>query len=114
MLKGACTMTHYPHSPMSSSHPFPSDRYTQMNPLLRQFGLRLLSESMPDLARLALLRAWMHPARFDGNQAIQSLHRQRPAEASFSFFPPSKLRFITEMELAVSRRIAETSRTAIT
>jgi hypothetical protein len=85
-----------------------------MNPLLRQFGLKLLSESLPDPARLALIRAWMPPRCFDGNQAIQSLFRERLAEASFPLLPPGRVRFIMQMELEVSRRVVETSWTKIT
>src|SRR5262245_37974669 len=105
-------MTLYPSQP--DPRRFPSDRYTWMNPLLRQFGLKLLSESLPDPARRSLIRAWMHPRCFDGNQAIQSLHRQRLPEASFPLLPSSRLRFLTEIELEVSRRVVETSRTEIT
>ena len=62
---------------------FPSGRYTHTDPLRREFGLRLLSEPLPEPLRTSLIRAWRRPARFDGNQAIQSLHRQRPDEAGF-------------------------------
>lgn len=93
---------------------FPTGRRAHSDPLRRLFGLRLLAESLPDPLRTALIRAWQFPARFDGKQAIQSRHRQRPDEASLSFFPPSLLGVMTMIELEVARRIVETPRTEIT
>ena len=97
----------------SSSRPFPSGRYTRTDPLRREFGLRLLAEPLPDPLRTTLIRAWRRPAHFDGKQAIQSLHRQRPDEASFPLMNVSLLGAISLTELEVSRRIVETPRTSI-
>ncbi len=94
-------------------HSFPSGRYTHTDPLRREFGLQLLSESLPAPLRTCLIRAWRRPVRYDGNQAIQSLHRPRPAEASLLAFPPSLLGVITLTELEVARRVVETPRTGI-
>ncbi len=54
---------------------YPSGRYTHTNPLRREFGLRLLSETLPEPLRTSLIRAWRRPARFDGNEAIQTSTR---------------------------------------
>jgi hypothetical protein len=97
----------------SSARPFPSGRYLKTDPLRREFGLRLLSDPLPEPLRASLIRAWRHPRRFDGNQAIQSLHRQRPSEASLRTSPPAVLDWLTFMELGVSRRVVETPRQSI-
>jgi hypothetical protein len=97
-------MALYPRLPHPS---YPSGRYTRTNPLRREFGLRLLTESLPDPLRTNLIRAWRRPAHFDGKEAIQNLYRQRPAEASLSIINPRLLGFITLAELEVSRRIVE-------
>ena len=74
-------MTLYP--PLPSRNPsFPSGRYLKTDPLRREFGLKLLTEPLPEPLRTTLIRAWRRPVRYDGKQAIQSLHRQRPDEAS--------------------------------
>ena len=75
----------------SASRPFPSGRYARTDPLRREFGLRLLAEPLPEPLRTTLIRAWRRPAHFDGKQAIQSLHRQRPDEASFPLMNVSLL-----------------------
>jgi hypothetical protein len=107
-------MTLYPPLPPSRpSRPFPSGRYTHTDPLRREFGLRLLTETWPEPLRGTLIRAWRNPRHFDGNQAIQSIHRQRFPEASFPFLPPPGLSTLTQIELEVSRRVVETSRTEI-
>ncbi len=97
----------------SSSRPFPSGRYVRTDPLRREFGLRLLAEPLPEPLRTTLIRAWRRPAHFDGNQAIQSLHRQRPAEASFPLMNVSLLGALSLTEVEVSRRIVETPRASI-
>ena len=51
--------------------PFDSGRYVHTNPLRREFGLRLLSEPLPEPLRTSFIRAWRRPARYDGKQAIQ-------------------------------------------
>jgi hypothetical protein len=107
-------MTLYPDPSQPSPRRFPSGRYTKTNPLRRLFGLQLLSEALPEPLRTKLIRAWLHPRRFDGKQAIQSLYRQRPAEAHLPYLKPSRLGWITYIELEVSRRIVETPRTEIT
>ncbi len=104
-------MTLYPNLP--NRLPYPSGRYLKTDPLRREFGLRLLSEPLPEPLRTGLIRAWRHPVRYDGKQAIQSLHRQRPDEASLSMLTPSLLGVISLTELEVSRRVVETPRTSI-
>jgi hypothetical protein len=104
-------MTLYPQLP--ASHGFPSGRYVKTNPLRREFGLKLLTEPLPEPLHTTLIRAWRHPVRYDGKQAIQSLHRQRPDEASLPVLPPSLLGAISLTELEVSRRVVETPRTSI-
>lgn len=93
---------------------YPSGRYTASDPLRRLFGLRLLSETWPDALKTSLLRAWLHPMRYNGNQAIQSRQRQRPDDAELLASPLSTLEWLAWMELAISRRVVETARTAIT
>jgi hypothetical protein len=105
-LKGA-------HPMFRHSHQHHSGRVPHTDPLRRLFGLRLLAEALPEPVGQALLRAWQQPARYDGNQAIQSLHRQRPNEAALPFFPPPLLGVIAQVELEVSRRMVEIPRTAI-
>jgi hypothetical protein len=105
-------MARVPRSP--NSRPFPSGRYHQTNPLRRLFGLRLLAEPLPEPLRLVLIRAWMFPGRFDGNQAIQGVERQRLPEDVLPFLPPARLGWMAFIEFAVSRRIVELARTEIT
>ena len=104
-------MTLYPRLPLPS--PFPSGRYTRTDPLRREFGLRLLSEPLPEPLRPLLIRPWRRPRPYDGKQALESLHRQRPDEASLSLLPPGLLGVITLTELEASRRVVETPRTSI-
>ena len=106
-------MALYPLAFSSPARRVPAARPAHSDPLRRLFGLRLLGEPLPPAARTVLLRAWMQPRRFDGNQAIQSLHRQRPAEASLPLMPRGQLRILLYMELEASRRIVETPRTEI-
>jgi hypothetical protein len=103
-----------PAARVPAPRPFPSGRYARMNPLLRWFGLHLLAEPLPASLRPSLIHAWMHPGRFDGTQATQSLHRQRPPEDALPFLPPSRLNLAAQIELGVGRRIVETPRTEIT
>ena len=105
-------MTLYPSLPSQPSS-FPSGRYTRTDPLRREFGLRLLSEPLPEPLRTSLIRAWRRPVRYDGKQAIQGLHRQRPPEASLLALTPSLLGVLSLTELEVSRRVVETPRTSI-
>ena len=105
-------MSLYP--PLPPRQPsFPSGRYTRTDPLRREFGLKLLSEPLPEPLRTSLIRAWRRPVRYDGKQAIQSLHRQRPDEAALPLLPPSLLGVLSLTELEVSRRVVETPRTSI-
>ncbi len=93
---------------------FPSGRYTRMNPLCRWFNLHLLAEPLPEPLRSNLIHAWMHPGRYNGNQALNGLHRQRYEEDILPFLPPWKLANIAQIELEVSRRIVEAPRQEIT
>ena len=86
---------------------YPSGRYTRTNPLRREFGLRLLTEPLPEPLRTGLIRAWRRPPHFDGNEAIQSVHRQRPDQARLFCVPPRALGLITLTEMEVSRRVVE-------
>ena len=104
-------MTLSPRLPNPSS--YPSGRYLKTDPLRREFGLKLLTESLPEPLRTTLIRAWRRPAHFDGKQAIQSLHRQRPDEASLPLLTPGLLDLISLTELEVARRVVETPRTSI-
>jgi hypothetical protein len=104
-------MTRYPSLPPTPR--FPTGRYTHTDPLRREFGLRLLTDTWPEPLRSRLIRAWRKPRRFDGNQAIQSRSRQRLPAASFPFLPPARLSNTALIELEVSRRVVETSRTEI-
>ncbi len=105
-------MSLYP--PLPPRQPsFPSGRYTRTDPLRREFGLKLLSEPLPEPLRTSLIRAWRRPVHYDGKQAIQSLHRQRPDEAALPMLTPSLLGVISLTELEVSRRVVETPRTSI-
>jgi hypothetical protein len=104
-------MTLYP--PLSSARPFPSGRYVHTDPLRREFGLRLLTDTWPEPLRTTLIRAWRKPRRFDGNQAIQSRSRQRLPQASFPFLGAARLVWLALIELEVSRRAVETPRTEI-
>ncbi len=97
-------MALYPRLPNPS---YPSGRYTRTNPLRREFGLRLLSEPLPEPLRTSLIRAWRRPAHYDGKEAIQNLHRQRPAEASLPTMHARVLGWLTLTELEVSRRVVE-------
>ncbi|HLW03793.1 MAG TPA: hypothetical protein VKT82_34420 [Ktedonobacterales bacterium] len=92
---------------------FPSGRYVHTDPLRREFGLRLLTEPLPEPLRTSLIRAWRRPARYDGNQAIQSVHRQRPDEAALSLLSVRLLSVLSMTELEASRRVVETPRTQI-
>ncbi len=97
-----------------SSRPFPSGRFGHTNPLRRLFGLRLLADPLPEAAGIALIRAWMFPARYDGEQAIPTRERLRLPADVLPFLPPARLAWMAFIELAVSRRLVETPKTAIT
>ncbi len=84
-----------------------SGRYTHTNPLRREFGLRLLTETLPEPLRACIIPAWRRPARFDGNEAIQSVHRQRPDPAQLFGVLPRALSLLALTELEVSRRVVE-------
>ena len=105
-------MTLYPSLP-SRNPSYPSGRYLKTDPLRREFGLKLLTETLPEPLRTSLIRAWRHPGRYDGKQAIQSLYRQRPDDAQLFSMPPRLLGVITLTELEVARRVVETPRTSI-
>jgi hypothetical protein len=66
---------------------FPSGRYTITNPLRREYGLRLLTATLPEPLRLVILSAWRRPYLFTCQEtplAVQSAHRQRPDEATIA------------------------------
>jgi hypothetical protein len=87
---------------------FPSGRYTHTNPLRREQGLLLLTTSLPEPLRRAIITAWRHPIRrFDGKEAIQSIHRQRPSDAQLARYTPRAIGWMMLAELEVSRRILE-------
>jgi hypothetical protein len=97
-----------------SFRPFSSGRYVRTNPPRRVFGLKLLGEHLPDTLRTALLRAWLHPRHFDGNQAIQSLEREHPDAGLLFHLSLMKLRVILKIELEAARRMVEIPGTEIT
>ena len=105
-------MTLYPSLP-SRNPSYPSGRYLKTDPLRREFGLCLLTETLPEPLRTSLIRAWRHPGRYDGKQALQSLYRQRPDDAQLFGMPPRLLGVMTLTELEVARRVVETPRTSI-
>lgn len=99
-------MALYPRVP--NNYPsYPSGRYTHTNPQRREFGLRLLSEALPEPLRMGLIRAWRRPPRFDGKEAIQSLHRQHPDDAQLFGISPRLLGVMALTELEVARRVVE-------
>ncbi len=89
---------------------FPSGRYTQTNPLRREYGLRLLTGSLPEPLRTRLIRAWRRPASFDGKEtllALQSARRPHPTERQLAQATLQMTRALTLTELEVSRRLVE-------
>ena len=106
-------MALFPGAPQSgSSRPpsFPSGRYAHTNPLRREAGLRLLTESLPEALRWAIIRAWRRPNRFVSAVAsseVPSAHRQRPSEASLPAKTPYTLGLIALVELDVSQKVVE-------
>ncbi len=102
ILKGATIMAR-----------FPSGRYHHTDPLRRLFGLRLLAEPLPEPLRSTLIRAWMYPARYNGNQAIPTRERLRLPADVLPWLPPKRLGWMALVECAVSRRIIEMPRTEI-
>ncbi len=90
-----------------------ADRYARTDPLRREFGLRLLFEPLPEPLRTRLIRAWRRPVRYDGAQAIQSLHRPRPDEAALAALSVGLLGVMALTELEAARRVVETPRAAI-
>ncbi len=99
--------------PKPAPRPFPSGRYARMNPLLRWCSLQVLAAPLPAPLRAALIRAWQHPGRYDGNQAIPTRNSQRPPTESLPFLPPSLLGTYMQIALEVGRRIVEVPRTEI-
>ncbi|HEU5370373.1 MAG TPA: hypothetical protein VFU69_18010 [Ktedonobacterales bacterium] len=95
---------------------FPSGRYVHTNPLRREAGLRLLTESLPKPLRWAIIRAWRRPPRPVHPLAVPeppSLHRQRPSEASLPSKHPEVLSLISLVELEMGRRLVEASLASI-
>jgi hypothetical protein len=93
--------------PHRAPRPLLVSRYAAMNPLLRWCSLQVLAEPLPEPLRASLIHAWQHPGRFDGNQAIQSLHRQRLAEEALFLLSPARLGIAAQVELEAGRRIVE-------
>ncbi len=87
--------------------PFPSGRYTRTNPLLREFALGRLTELLPGAVRSAIITTFRQRIRYDGNEAIQNLHRQRPGRGQLFATPPRLLWLYVRTELEVSRRVVE-------
>ena len=89
---------------------FPSGRYTLTNPLRREYGLRLLTGTLPDPLRALILAAWRRPYLFTGQEtplAVQSTRRQRPDEGTIACATVQTLGWVTLTELEVSRRVLE-------
>ncbi|HEU5369720.1 MAG TPA: hypothetical protein VFU69_14705 [Ktedonobacterales bacterium] len=96
---------------------FPSGRYTHTNPLRREAGLRLLTESLPEPLRWAIIRAWRRPNRFVGPLAAPEppgAHRQRPSEASLPSKHPEVLSLIALVELEMAQRLVEAPLASLT
>src|SRR5690348_11848289 len=90
--------------------PFPSDRYLTSNPLRREYGLRLLTSTLPAPLRALLLSVWRRPYLFTGQEtplAVQSTQRRRPDEATIATANAQTLSWIALTELEVSRRVLE-------
>jgi len=86
---------------------FPSGRYTITNPLRREYGLRLLTATMPTSLRALFLAAWRRPYLFTGQEtplAVQSTQRQRPDITKATV---QTVCWVTLTELEVSRRVLE-------
>src|SRR6185312_9100066 len=93
---------------------YPSGRYVHTNPLRREAGLRLLTESLPDALHWGIVRAWRRPGlSSSAARELPSAHRQRPAEASLPGTPPRLLAFIGLVELDVARRLVEAPQASI-
>ncbi len=92
---------------------FPSGRYTQTNPLRREYGLLLLTGSLPEPLRTRLIRAWRQPAFYAGTDlplVVQRAQRPRPSELQLADVNLRRLRRFTATELALSRRLVEAPR----
>jgi hypothetical protein len=85
----------------------PSGRYLHSNPLRREFGLRLLTASLPEPLGTTLIRAWRQPGRFPGEQEMQSLHRRQMGATELAPLAPKTLAWYVQVELEVSRRVVE-------
>jgi hypothetical protein len=103
--KGAFTMTLFSQEP--PRRPFPSDRYTKTNPLRREFGLRKLAAPLPEPLASTLIQTWRHRPRYDGNEAIPSLHRPRHSQAELFDMAPARVGIFALIELEVARRVVE-------
>jgi len=82
---------------------FPSGRYTLTNPLRREYGLRLLTATLPEPLRALILAAWRRPYLFSGQEtplAVQSAQRQRPDIAGAN---AQTICWVTLTELEVTR-----------
>jgi hypothetical protein len=94
----------------------PSSRYLQSNPLRREAGLRLLTDTWPAALRLPLLRAFRRPALLPEEPtpaAVQSVHGQRPEESLLTRAKPQTLCWLILTELEVTRRVLEAPRERI-
>ncbi|HEU5367444.1 MAG TPA: hypothetical protein VFU69_03230 [Ktedonobacterales bacterium] len=103
-----------PGSPKSPA--FPSGRYNYTNPLRREAGLRLLTESLPEPLRWAIIRAWRWHSRAAHPQRAPeapSAHRQRPSEASLPAKSPYTISLISLVELEMAWRIVEAPQTSL-
>ena len=91
--------------------PSPSaDRYAVSNPLRREYGLHLLTCTLPDPLRRVLLAGLRRPPRFTGEHtplAVQSLHRRRPSDGQLAQAHLATLGGFTLTELEVTRRLLE-------
>ncbi|HLW00192.1 MAG TPA: hypothetical protein VKT82_16105 [Ktedonobacterales bacterium] len=92
---------------------YPSGRYIHTNPLRREGGLRLLTQDLPEPLRWAIIRAWRQPVHFDGNEAIQSVHRQRPDDAQLARATPRSILLLAFVEMEVARRVVEAPQASI-
>jgi len=110
-------MALFPGQPGAPRPPsFPSGRYTPTNPLRREVGLRLLTETLPEPLRWAIIRAWRRPPPLAGTPGAElpRLPRQRPSEASVPYKHPEVLRMMARIELEMGRRVVEAPLASIT
>ncbi|HEY7348635.1 MAG TPA: hypothetical protein VH599_10005 [Ktedonobacterales bacterium] len=88
----------------------PFGRYRFSNPLRREYGIRLLTLTLPEPLRLVLTRALRRPPLFDGQQtplAVQSAHCRRLNDAELARASQQTKSTLVLTEVEVTRRTLE-------